>query len=75
MTAQQSVTLEILISSKQLPIALITILSYKGLVLSVLPGRRPPVVAPYLLNNAFKHSGNAFSSRSIVVISHVDIPH
>lgn len=33
--------------------------------------RRPPVMLLYLLNNACKHSGNAFSSRSIVVISHV----
>lgn len=33
--------------------------------------RRPPVTLLYLLNNACKHSGNALSSRSIVVISHV----
>lgn len=36
--------------------------------------RRPPVMLLYLLNNACKHSGNAFSSRSIVVISHAGRP-
>lgn len=70
-TAQQSVTLEILILFKQLPVALIPTVSGSGSVLSLLPACRPPVQC--LLNNASKHSGNAFTSRSIVVISHVGI--
>lgn len=72
MTAQQSVTLGILISFKQLPVALIPTVSCSGSVLSLLlPACRPPVQC--LLNNASEHSGNAFTSRSIVVISHVGI--
>lgn len=62
---------EMLIWFEKLLPALITTLSYRGWLLSALLGRHPPVMLLYLLNNACKHSGNAFSGRSIVVISHV----
>lgn len=66
-----TIVCEMLIWFEKLLPALITTLSYRGWLLSALPGRRPPVMLLYLLNNACKHSGNAFSGRSIVVISHV----
>lgn len=59
MTAQQCVTLEILISYKQLPVALITIPH-------CYTAPAPPVVASgILLNNASGRSGKAFSSAEI----------